>query len=164
MTAIDATLLSVLEQRLLDFSVALFPAPNTFEHTAVTHGPAAWDCCNQLTVSLNRMFTTSPFTQAQSRPRISSVAVVAEFVVSIVRPITNLDDRGNPPSAAVVTTDAKRLATDAHVLYRSLLRASIDGTLFPTLTAERYTFRECKPVGPQGDAGGYDINFEVTLG
>lgn len=116
----------------------------------VTSGQPAQDC-EQVTVAFQQMYIGPPGDEA-SAPQRCDGPRSATFQIAITRCISVGDKRGNPPTAAQLQADARRLMRDATILMNSV--NELDDYLGVIVTLEA--------TDPEG--GMQSVVMSVTLG
>lgn len=150
---IQAAILTTIQEAFMD---------RPFDLVRICHGPPAWDQTNMLAIHIARYYHAGPMGLPKTRTHDKAAIPACELVVTLVRPIQNLDNDGYFPTDVEVTRDGAALTDDGHRLQRVLLRASFDGTLYPGVTPARFLFKELRPI-VNGDAGSWECHFDLML-
>lgn len=149
--------------QLLSVAVAPFTGASAFGRTAVYIGTPPMDC-EMLAVNVSALRITSrPTTTSVSPVRIPSVTTM-DFSIMFLRCVTALTDGGNIPNASTIQAESDGLNEDAWKLWRAIVTAGREGTLFPDLNCTHLRIGNMTPITPQGGYGGYTMGIEVPLG
>lgn len=168
----DASYVPQLALRLADFACAcLAETPNgPLANCGLYHGPAPADCCNSLTVSLERPFPSKGVGVELAGPTRCGVSLSVEFLIRWWRPCwpTAKDDPWSPfPPSSETTVAAANLIYDAIALECCLLadlNAIQSTVLGPTLQMVPFRVgRAERPGPPKGGCAGWDLRVWFEL-
>lgn len=147
------------------------PAPVAY----LVHEPVVFDqfCTDgQLTVQLRRVYLAPLGDEAVNfRPFPGNCCAgiwKAEFRLSLIRCITNLDSQGQPASTTIQDSDATALMEDLWALLTQLDDQLEAGTLFmesqfPGVRCQDVTVGEAIPIPIEGNGAGWEIPITVRL-
>lgn len=119
---------------------------------------APWDtCCDcpagegQAWVAVSRYFPTESFPDpAAGAHRCHPREYAVELVAAVLRCATVVDDAGQPPSAAAVTDDARKVGRDRQALLEAILCGYVGDDADPG----EFRLGEWTPLGPLGGCVG----------
>lgn len=84
----------------------------------VALGALAWDTCNQLTVSPERVYRSISFpAEATDREWCMGGLIAVQCVITLTRCAPTQDDAGNAPTAEQLSSAHSKILTDAAVLW-----------------------------------------------
>lgn len=147
------------------------PAPTAY----LVHEPVVFDqFCEdgQLTVSLRRVFLAPLGDESANTPPWPGNCCAgiwkAEYVLTLIRCVTNLDTQGKPAPTATQDADATALMEDLWALLTQLDDQLEAGTLFdpaqlPGIRCQDVTVGEAIPVPIDGNGAGWEIPITVRL-
>lgn len=157
------TLLYDVAAALLDAIVDHFTTEGVSLPTRriVAEGEVAWDC-EQVAVRLVRTYPGLPG-QEGADPRGIRCAQprAAQFGVSIIRCVAEMDKQGNPPAADDVTASAQALLVDAFLMPIAVQSAVVSE---PSAIGrcDSVLIGSVSTVGPQGLFGGYEMLVDLV--
>lgn len=157
------THLTVVAKELRDFAAGLFTGTAfEFDRVMLVAGSPVFDC-EQLTVHVANVYSSSPATRPDQRPAKRQVMPATTLVVTTVR-CHNPKAGGKTVPKAGVLDDLGTEHTDVGaILYYGLSRAAANGTLFSAIPCGNVKVNPAVPVGPLGDFVGWSLPVEVTL-
>jgi hypothetical protein len=122
--------------RVRDALVACSSAP--IRDSYVAAGTIAWDdCCGVLVVGPERIYRSATFPiEGQTDDQCEFGFLVVDLVVLLMRCVPTIDDRGNPPTPAVMDAAYKAVMFDGAVIWNTVTdslpqgweRANVDQT------------------------------------
>lgn len=136
----------------------------------VPGGAVAWDnCCDdcsgedkhqgQLTVSLGRVFPTTRFPLEERTVDICEPATLAAtYVVTLLRCMPTMDNRGRPPSSEALARAAQIVSTDALTMQHAIACCV---TRDENGKKRRVVITGHTPVGPGGGCTGTELTLVV---
>lgn len=155
----DATLADVAAA-LLAAAVAAVADPPARQF--VSTGRPAEDC-PLVAAWFDRLRPSSGRTTTDLGNQRCRVAIVADLGLVVIRRATAWEGE-DAPSVATLTSESIQVATDAYDLWRTLVPAVQDGSLWPgIMRGASVTFGEMQPVGPQGERAGVLWRLSLQL-
>lgn len=165
--------LSTLLDQALDEVVALYALPGYAPPLTTslpdrqywTIGNVALDDCGQLVVTGTAINEGLPVLgnvlgNADGVADFSPYAL--SFSIGLVRCLTTMDDRGNPPSPAQIEADNASIAADGWMLTVGLRKAHFDSAAFLG-GCQNLHLVQAIPIGPEGAQAGWQVDWQVTV-
>ena len=158
--------LVTLAQSLLDVAAAALTAAGQDVPDRVfisaSQPPAEPTECAETLAAWPGPLRTVPVPPLQKRGCTSKT--LAELHVTLYRCVPIMQEDGTPPTVAELDASGKSLAVDGWVIWRAVLRAWSDGTLFDDISCQSIDLsRGMINLPPLGGIAGWDITVLVSL-
>lgn len=134
----------------------------------VSHTAPPLDCCDVCVVHLDpfQVSDTGPSggpgnLQALHRVAHPGQVLLANYVVTITRCVSTVDDNGKLPTVAVMEADAARLLEDVWVAWNHLRAQARAGTVFSR--CREVDIGGPTPLAPSGACAGWTIPVQAQI-